>query len=145
MLCTCYFTIFEVFPVLLSSNDQIKLTIYFSLRKIMLLLHLGKSRIDPSFFLKSLNNSFISVGHFSIDLHAQQYAVEVLKILLEDSWSFHCYWSSLSQQKPHWYHLSHLSSTEQNRSHPTYASSSCPQRFSNLACQSFRNRIFDWV
>ena len=111
MLCTCYFTIFEVFPVLLSSNDQIKLTIYFSLRKIMLLLHLGKSRIDPSFFLKSLNNSFISVGHFSIDLHAQQYAVEVLKILLEDSWSFHCYWSSLSQQKPHWYHLSHLSST----------------------------------
>ena len=72
----------KVFPVLWSSNDQIKSTLYSSVRKIMFQLHSAKSPIDPS-FLKSLKDVLIREGH-SFDLHAQQDVVEVLEILLEE-------------------------------------------------------------
>ena len=49
----------KVFPVLSSSNDQIKSTLYSSVRKIMFQLHSAKSPIDPSFFLKSLKDVII--------------------------------------------------------------------------------------
>ena len=84
---TCYANVIlqclKVFPVLWSSNDQIKSTLYSSVRKIMFQLHSAKSPIDPSFFLKSLKYVFIREGH-SYDLHAQQDVVEVLEILLEE-------------------------------------------------------------
>ena len=84
---TCYASVIlqclKIFPVLWSSNDQIKSTLYSSVRKIMLQLHSAKSPIDPSFFLKSLKDIFIREG-CSFDLHAQQDVVEVLEILLEE-------------------------------------------------------------
>ena len=84
---TCYANVIlqylKVFPVLWSSNDQIKSTLYSSVRKIMFQLHLAKSPIDPSFFFKSLKDVFIREGR-SFDLHAQQDVVEVLEILLEE-------------------------------------------------------------
>ena len=84
---TCYVNVIleclKVFPVLWSSNDQIKSTLYSSFRKIMFQLHLAKSPIDPSFFLKSLKDVFIREGR-SFDLHAQQDVAEVLEILLEE-------------------------------------------------------------
>ena len=73
----------KVFPVLWSSNNQIKLTLYSSVRKIMFQLHSAKSPIDPSFFLKSLKDVLIREGH-SFALHAQQDVNEVLEILLEE-------------------------------------------------------------
>ena len=84
---TCYANVIlqclKVFPVLWSSNDQIKSTLYSSVRKIMFQLHSAKSPIDPSFFLKSLKDVFIREGR-SFDLHVQQDVVEVLEILLEE-------------------------------------------------------------
>ena len=84
---TCYANVIlqclKVFPVLWSSNDQIKSTLYSSVRKIMFQLHSAKSPIDPSFFLKSLKDVFFREGR-SFDLHAQQDVVEVLEILLEE-------------------------------------------------------------
>ena len=84
---TCYANVIlqylKVFPVLWSSNDQIKSTLYSSVRKIMFQLHSAKSPIDPSFFLKSLKDVFIREGR-SFDLHAQQDVVKVLEILLEE-------------------------------------------------------------
>ena len=84
---TCYANVIlqclKIFPVLWSSNDQIKSTLYSSVRKIMFQLHSAKSPIDPSFFLKSLKDVFIREGR-SFDLHAQQDVVEVLEILLEE-------------------------------------------------------------
>ena len=74
----------KVFPILWSPNDQIKSTLYSSVRKIMFQLHSAKSPIDPSFFLKSLKDAFIREGRSSFDLHAQQDVVEVLEILLEE-------------------------------------------------------------
>ena len=80
---TCYANVIlqclKVFPVLWSSNDQIKSTLYSSVRKIMFQLHSAKSPIDPSFFLKSLKDAFIREDCSSFDLHTQQYVVEVLK------------------------------------------------------------------
>ena len=50
---TCYanaiLQFLKVFPVLWSSNNQIKSTLYSSVRKIMFLLHSAKSPIDLSF------------------------------------------------------------------------------------------------
>ena len=70
---TCYANVIwqclKIFPVLWSSNDQIKSTLYSSVRKIMFQLHSAKSPIDPSFFLKSLKDVFFREGH-SFDLHA---------------------------------------------------------------------------
>ena len=75
---------FKVFPVLWSSKDQIKSTLYSSVRKTRFQLHSAKSPIDPSFFLfKSLKDVFIREGR-SLDLHAQQDVVEVLEVLLEE-------------------------------------------------------------
>ena len=71
----------KIFPVLGSFNDQIKSTLYSSIRKIMFQLHSAKSPINPSFFLKSLKNVFIREGH-SFDLHDQQDVVKVLEVLL---------------------------------------------------------------
>ena len=55
---TCYANVIlqclKIFPVLRSPNDQIKSTLYSSVRKIMFQLHSVKSPIHPSFFLKSL-------------------------------------------------------------------------------------------
>ena len=83
---TCYADVIlqclKVLPVLWSSNDQIKSTLYSSVRK-MFQLHLAKSPIDPSFFLKSLKDVFFREG-CSFDLHAQQDVVKVLEILLEE-------------------------------------------------------------
>ena len=60
---TCYANVIlqclKIFLVLLSSNDQIKSTLYSSVRKIMFQLHSAKSPIDPSFFLKSLKDVII--------------------------------------------------------------------------------------
>ena len=47
----------------------------------MFLLHSAKSPIDSSFFVKSLKDAFIKVGHSSFDLHSQQDVVEVLEIV----------------------------------------------------------------
>ena len=47
----------------------------------MFQLHSVKPPINPSFFLKSLKDLFISEGR-SFDLHVQQDVVEVLEILL---------------------------------------------------------------
>ena len=84
---TCYANVIlqclKIFPVLWSSNDQIKSTLYSSVRKIMFQLHSAKFPIDPSFFLKSLKDVFFREGR-SFDLHAQQDVVEVLEILLEE-------------------------------------------------------------
>ena len=84
---TCYANVIlrclNIFPVLRSFNDQIKSTLYFSVRKIMFQLHSAKSPTDPSFFLKPLNDVFFREGR-SFDLHAQQDVVEVLEIILEE-------------------------------------------------------------
>ena len=72
----------KVFPVLRSNCDQIKSTLYSSVRN-MFQLHSAKSPINPSFFLKSLKDAFIREGR-SYDLHAQQDVVKVLEILLEE-------------------------------------------------------------
>ena len=79
-----FYKCLKVFPVLCSSNDQIKSTLYSSVRKAMFQLHLTKYPIDPSFFLKSLKDAFIRQDCSSFDLHAQQDMVEVLEILLEE-------------------------------------------------------------
>ena len=83
---TCYANVIlqclKAFPVLWSSNNQIKWTLSSSVRK-MFLLYSKKSPTYPSFFLKSLKDAFIKVGCPSFDLHAQQHVVEVLEILLE--------------------------------------------------------------
>ena len=50
----------------------------------MLLLYSLKSPIDLYFFVKSLKDAFIKVGHSSFDLYAQNYIVEVLEIVLEE-------------------------------------------------------------
>ena len=84
---TCYANVIlqclKIFPVLWSSNDHIKSTLYSWVRKIMFQLHSEKSPIDPPFFLKSLKDVWIRKGR-SFDLHAQQDVVEVLKIILEE-------------------------------------------------------------
>ena len=84
---TCYANVIlqclKIFLVLLSSNDQIKSTLYPSVRKIMFQLHSAKSPIDPLLFLKSLKDVFIREGR-SFDVHAQQDVVKVLEILLEE-------------------------------------------------------------
>ena len=80
MLCNVILQSLKVFPVLWSSNDQIKSILYSSVRKILFQLH--SAAIDPSFFLKSLKDVFIREGR-SFNLHAQQDVVKVLKILLE--------------------------------------------------------------
>ena len=84
---TCYANVIlqclKVFPVLWSSNDQIKSTLYSSVRKIIFQLHSAKSPTDPSFFLKSLKDAFIRESR-SYDLHAQQDVAEVLELLLEE-------------------------------------------------------------
>ena len=49
----------------------------------MFQLHSAKSPIYPSFFLKSLKDVFFRGGR-SFDLPAQQYAVKVLEIILEE-------------------------------------------------------------
>ena len=76
---TCYANVIlqclKVFPVLWPSNDQIKSTLYTSVRKIMFQLHSLKSPIDPSFFLKSLKDVFISKDR-SFDLHFKQDVVK---------------------------------------------------------------------
>ena len=64
------------------SSDQIKSTLYSSVRKIMFQLHSTKSPIDPVFFFKSLKDVFVREG-CSFDLHAQEDVVEVLEVLLE--------------------------------------------------------------
>ena len=74
----------KVFPVLWCSNDQIKSTLYSSVRKIIFQLHSAKSSIDPSFFRKSLKDAFIRKGASSFDLHVQQDVVEGLEIQLEE-------------------------------------------------------------
>ena len=83
---TCYANVIlhclKVFPVLWSSNDQIKSSLYSSVRKKIFQLHSAQSPIDPSFFLKSLKDVFIREGRF-FDLHAQQDLVKILEILLE--------------------------------------------------------------
>ena len=83
---TCYANVIlqclKAFPVLWSSNNQIKWTLSSSVRK-MFLLYSKKSPTYPSFFLKSLKDAFIKVGCPSFDLHAQNDVVEVLEILLE--------------------------------------------------------------
>ena len=134
---TCYANVIlqclKVFPVLWSSNDQIKSTLYSSVRKIMFQLHSAKSPIDPSFFLKSLKDVFFREGR-SFDLHAQQHVVEVLEIILEELTGPSIITSAV-------YNIKSLNSTichacrQQNRRHPTYTSSSRPQRFSNLAAK----------
>ena len=133
---TCYANVIlqclKVFPVLWSSNDQIKSTLYSSVRK-MFQLHSAKSAIIPSFFLKSLKNLFIREGR-SFDLHAQQDVVEVLETLLQQLTGPSIITSALPV-------LSVTLATNLT----DYTSSSSPQRFCNLACQSFSNRIFDWV
>ena len=84
---TCYANVIlqclKIFLVLWSSNDQIKSTLYSSVRKIMFQLHSAKSPIDPSFFLKSLKDVSLREGR-SFDLHAKQDVVEVLEIILEE-------------------------------------------------------------
>ena len=148
---TCYANVIlqclKIFPVLWSSNDQIKSTLYSSVRKIMFQLHSAKSPIDPSFFLKSLKDAFIREGRSSFNLHAQQDVVEVSEILLEELTGPSIIISAA-------YNIKSLTSTICNTCHqlngtedihPAYTLSSCPKRFSNLACESFRNRIFDWV
>ena len=72
---TCYENVIlqclKVFPVLWSSNDQIKSPLHSSVRKIMFLK------------VKSLKGVFVKDG-CSFDLHVQQDVVEVLEILLEE-------------------------------------------------------------
>ena len=166
---TCYANVIlqclKVFPVLWSSNDQIKSTLYSSVRKIMFQLHSAKSPIDPSFFLKSLEDSFhragrssfdlhvqqdvvkslkdaISrVGHSSFDLHVWQDVVEVLEVLLEELTSIIT--SAAYNMKSLIRVICHTCH-QLSRRHPTYTSSSCPQRFSIFTCKSFRNRMFYW-
>ena len=72
------------FPVLWSSDDLIKSTLFFSIRKTVFLLHSGKSPIDQSFFLKFLKDALIKVGHSSFDWRVEQDVVEVFEILLEE-------------------------------------------------------------
>ena len=50
----------------------------------MFLLHSARSSIDPSFFRKSLKDTFIKAGRSSFDLHAQLDVDEVSEILLEE-------------------------------------------------------------
>ena len=83
MLCNVILQSLKVFPVLWSSNDQIKSILYSSVRKILFQLHSAKSTIDPSFFLKSLKDVFIREG-CSFDSCAQQDDIEVSEILLEE-------------------------------------------------------------
>ena len=136
---TCYANVIlqclKIFPVLWSSNDQIKSTLYFSVRKIMVQLHSAKSPIDPSFFLKSLKDVLIREGR-SFDLHAQQDIVEVLEIIMEELTgpsiitSAACNIKSLTSTICHT--CRQLNRTEDIL--PTYTLSCHPQRFSNLAC-----------
>ena len=142
MLCKCL----KAFPGLLSSNDQIKSTLYSSVKKIMFQLDSWNCSIDPYFFLKSLKDvkdAFISEW-YSFNLHSQKDVAEVLEILLEELTGPFIVTSAA-------YGIKSLTSAtcqtcdQLNRTHPTYTSSSCAQTFSNFACHSFRNRIFDLV
>ena len=48
------------------------------------LLHLAKSPTDL-FFLMTLKDVFIKLGHFTFDWQAQQYVVEFSEIVVEES------------------------------------------------------------
>ena len=153
----------KVFIVLWSSNDQIKSTLYSSVRKIIFQLHSVKSPIDPSFFLKSLEDSFCRegrssfdlhvqqdvvkslkdaisrVGHFSFDLHVWQDVVEVLEVLLEELTSIIT--SAAYNMKSLISAICHTCH-QLNRRHPTYTSSSCPQNFPFSLAKVFEIECF---
>ena len=84
---TCYANVIlqclKIFPVLWSSNDQIKSTLYSSVRKIMFQLHSAKSPIDPSFTLSLQKRS--SSGKVALLIY-------MLSKMLSKFWKF--YWRS---------------------------------------------------
>ena len=85
---TCYVSAIlqclSVLPDLWPSNPPKNSSFILSLNKMLHHLHSCKSHLDPSPFLKSLENVLIKAGKGPIDIFSQQDVVEILEVVLQE-------------------------------------------------------------